>query len=195
MREVETRDARRRQHREVLGQRDALRRRVEQLEEARLLAVVGAGGIAERRTDAAVALGELILERELLVLAVAPLAPHARVQPLGERLGEPIGERLHQDRVVVVEFGFEARGERVGADPGGDGEGADRVDDAALDAARRSRRATGTACPRRRAAGAASGSARLRCGSSRRCTARGRRRRRSPARSRRRRSRAAASRR
>jgi len=42
--EEETGDARGGQHREMLGERDALRRRVEQGEQARLLAVIRAGG-------------------------------------------------------------------------------------------------------------------------------------------------------
>ena len=44
-----------------------------------------------------------------------PLAAGTRVQPLRERLGEPVGERLHDDRAVVVVLVLVARGELVGA--------------------------------------------------------------------------------
>ena len=43
---------------------------------------------------------------ELLVGRV-PLAARAEVQPLGEGLGEPIGERLDDDRAVVVVLALE----------------------------------------------------------------------------------------
>ena len=48
-----------------------------------------------------------LLPGELLVRRV-PLVPRLLVQPLGERLGEPVGERAHHDRAVVVELGREA---------------------------------------------------------------------------------------
>ncbi len=44
------------------------------------------------------------------------------MQVLGERLGEPVGERLDHDRVVVVVLRLEAGGELVGAEAGGDRE-------------------------------------------------------------------------
>ena len=52
----------------------------------------GCRGSARRRSSS---LGELLVGR-------VPLAPRARVQPLRERLGEPVGERLDHDRAVVV---------------------------------------------------------------------------------------------
>ena len=97
-------------HREVLRQRDADRRRVEQAEERRLLRVVGAGRVAEGGPDAAVALGDQVLAAQLLVRAVAPVAPRTLVEALGEGLGQPIAERLHQDGVVVVVLAPEALG-------------------------------------------------------------------------------------
>ena len=92
-----------------------------------LLAVIGAGGIAERRTDAAISLAHQVVGRQPLVGAVAPVLARARVQPFGERLGQPIGQRLHHDRVVVVVVALEARGQLVGAEAGRHGERAEVV--------------------------------------------------------------------
>ena len=76
-------------------------RGAEELEELRLLAVVGTGRIAERRPDPAVALVDEVVVGEVLAGRV-PLAPGLLVEPLGERLREAVGEGLHDDRAVVV---------------------------------------------------------------------------------------------
>src|SRR5579872_6971961 len=114
VREVDPAHRRRRRHRERLRQVDPDRVRPEQPEELLLLAVVGAGGVAERGTDAAKALRDEVAGRERLVRRV-PLAPCLRVQPLRERLGEPVGERLDDDRAVVVVLRCVPCGELVGA--------------------------------------------------------------------------------
>ena len=114
MREVDPADRGSRHHRVALGQLEPDLARAEQLEELPLLAVVRAGRVAEGGPDAAEPLGEQLLAAELLVGRV-PLAPRPLVQPLGERLGEPVGERLDDDRLVVVVLGLVARGELVGA--------------------------------------------------------------------------------
>ena len=46
------------------------------------------------------------------------------MQTLGEGLGEPVGEGLQQDRVVVVEVGLERGHPRGQVDPSGHREGA-----------------------------------------------------------------------
>jgi hypothetical protein len=51
----------------------------------------------------------------------------ALVQPLGERLGQAVGERLRHDRAVVVVVGLEPGDELVQAEPGGDRERAQVV--------------------------------------------------------------------
>ena len=54
------------------------------------------------------------------VSSIAPLRPRARVQVRGKRLGQPIGQRLDDDRVVVVVLALEPLRERVGAQTRGD---------------------------------------------------------------------------
>jgi hypothetical protein len=103
VREVEAADAGRRRHRQALGQAHADLAGLQHLEHVALDAVVGAGRIARRRADAAVLLGDQVLVAELLVGRVAPeLGAHALVQPLGEGLGQPVGQGLEHDRRVVV---------------------------------------------------------------------------------------------
>ena len=76
-----------------LGEPEACLLRAEELEERPLLRVVGAGRVAERGPDAAIPLGDEVGPRELLVGRV-PGTPCALVEPLRERLGEPVGEGL-----------------------------------------------------------------------------------------------------
>ena len=88
----------------------------------------GHGGIARRRADAAILLADQLFVREPLVRRIAPeLTAHALVQTLGQRFGEPIRQRLEQDRVVVIVCRLEARDMRLDADAGGHRERADVV--------------------------------------------------------------------
>ena len=108
MGEVQAADAGRRVHREAFGELDAGRSLgIEQLEERALLGVIGLGRIAGRRADAAVFFVDQLFVRELLARAIAPVAAGLRVQLLGERLGQPVGERLGHDRVVIVVLAVE----------------------------------------------------------------------------------------
>ena len=104
----------------------------EQVEQAALRQVVGAGRVAEGRADAAVGLGDQVLVGEVLVGLVAPLAPHAGVEHLGERLGQPVGERLDHDRRVVVVVALVGARELLDADARGHREGAHVVEQAGL---------------------------------------------------------------
>src|SRR4029077_20823824 len=75
--------------------------------------------------DPAVALGDQLFARELLVRLV-PVTPHLGVEPLRERLREPVGKRLDHDRTVVVQLQLVPPSELVRAvDP--DRERTDRV--------------------------------------------------------------------
>ena len=76
-------------------------------------------------------LGDEILDRQRLAL-VAPVLARLRVQVLGERLGQPIGQRLDHDRVVVVVRLLELPRELVGAEARRDRERAEVVRHAAL---------------------------------------------------------------
>ena len=84
MREVQTAHRGRRRHRARLGQMNAELLGAEELEERALLGVIGTRGIAGRRANAAIALRDQLLARELLVLRV-PLATDVLMQFLRER--------------------------------------------------------------------------------------------------------------
>ena len=49
------------------------------------------------------------------------------MQHFGKRLGQTIGQRFDQDRVVIVLFGFETGGQLIATDAGSDGKRADVV--------------------------------------------------------------------
>ena len=109
---------------------------LEQLEDRPLLGVVRTGRVAGRRPDPLVALGDEVVVRKRLVGRVAPqLAPNLLVQPLGERLGQPVRERLGEDRRIVVVGCLELGDETVRAVEavaGRDGERPDVVRQASL---------------------------------------------------------------
>ncbi len=65
--------------------------------------------------------------REILGFAVAPFFADAFVQELGERFGQPVGQRLGHDGVVVVVICFEFLDKFLQAVAAGDGEGAEVV--------------------------------------------------------------------
>src|SRR5690606_32422278 len=82
--EVEAADGGRRRHREVLGEGGArVGLGVEEAEERDLLGVIGLGRVAGGRADAAVALADEVVVREVLLRRVAPELPaDALVEPL-----------------------------------------------------------------------------------------------------------------
>ncbi|OPZ51202.1 MAG: hypothetical protein BWY91_02716 [bacterium ADurb.BinA028] len=87
--------------------------------------MVGAGRVARSRPDALVVLGDEGLVAQPLSRVITPeLAPDPLVQTLGEGLGEPVGERLQQDRRIVVQVGLERGHPRGQVDASGHREGA-----------------------------------------------------------------------
>ena len=102
---------------------------LEQLEQLELLAVIRARGIAERRADAAIRLGDA--RRRATARSSMPHSrARLRVQVRGERLGQPVGERLDHDRAVVVVLALEAAAPASSAPmPGRHGERAEVVGD------------------------------------------------------------------
>ena len=87
---------------------------VEHGEQHPLGQVVRRGGIAGRRSDALVSLGDEVVVGQRLVGRVAPeLAPDPLVQALREGLREAVGERLGHDRAVVVVGGLELAHQRI----------------------------------------------------------------------------------
>ena len=112
-------------HREALRQLDPRGAGVEEVEQPPLLRVVGARGVAEGRPDPAVALRDQLLARRRSI-GLVPLASRLQVQPLRERLCEPVSQRLDHDRPIVVVLGLVAGGQLVRAvDP--DGERAEMI--------------------------------------------------------------------
>ena len=72
-----------------------------------LFRVVGAGGITRRRADAAIFFLDQIFGRQLFRFAVTPFLADALVQKFRERLGQPVGQRLGHDGVVIIVVGLE----------------------------------------------------------------------------------------
>src|SRR6185312_2907157 len=120
-------------HRERLGQLDAGRAlHVQQLPERPLLGVRRTIQITGRWADAAVLLANELLVAQVFATPVAPLFSHPLVKVLGEGLGQPVGQRLGHDGVVVVVRGAEAVAQLAQPDAGGHGKATDVVGQAGL---------------------------------------------------------------
>jgi hypothetical protein len=132
VREVQTTHRCRRCHGTRFGESHTRAVRAEQRKQLRLFTVIRTGRIAERRTNAAISLVHEVIAGEALVRAVAPVLARACVQVFRKRFGEPIGERLHHDGVIVVVIGFVPPHELVRAESSGYRKGAKVIDDPAL---------------------------------------------------------------
>ena len=86
--------------------------------------MIGAGRVSRRRPNPAVFLGHDVGRRERLGCAITEIIASLLVQALGKGLGQPVGDGLDQNRVVVVVVGLEAVGHLLDPQPGGDREGA-----------------------------------------------------------------------
>src|SRR5690606_30250983 len=86
--------------------------RVEQAEKGFLFGVVGLGRVARRRADTGIGFADEVGRREALVRCVAPeLLAHIFVHPFRERLGEAVGQRLDEDRGIIVVRPLETLGD------------------------------------------------------------------------------------
>ena len=94
--------------------------------------MVRAGRIARGRTDPAVFFTDQILVAQSLGLAEAPQIPHLLVHALGEGFGQPVGQGLQQNRIVIVVRGLERLGPRLDPEAGRHGETAAIIDPSAL---------------------------------------------------------------
>ena len=71
--------------------------------------MIGTGGIARCRADAAILFLDQRIVGELLALGIAPeRRADILVQPLGKGLGQAVGERFQQDVVIIVMRRLEA---------------------------------------------------------------------------------------
>ena len=106
MAEVKAADAGRWQHGHAFCHAHPHFRRAQELEQALFDAVVGAGWVAWRRTDAHILLFDELLVRQALVRRITPkVTAHARVQIFGKGFGQTIGQAFEHDVGVVVELG------------------------------------------------------------------------------------------
>ena len=106
---------------------------VEEVEERVFLRMVGLGGVAGGRADAAVLLVDQIVVTELLFNTIAPIVAGYLVKTLGEGFRQPVGQGLGHNRMVVVVVSFEAGGQFARADAGGHCESAQIVRSAGIE--------------------------------------------------------------
>src|SRR4029450_8947904 len=77
--------------------------------------MIGAGWIPRRRPDPAIFLADKIDSRQLFIAPKPPRDSGLFMQIFGERFRQAVGERLGQDRVVVIMLMLEFFRELVGA--------------------------------------------------------------------------------
>ena len=94
--------------------------------------MIGRARIAGGRPDALVFLVDQVVDRQSFVAAVSPVFAGLLVKHFGQALGEPVGQCLAHDRVVIVVIALELLDERFQLEPGRDGERTEVVGDAGL---------------------------------------------------------------
>ena len=129
MREVQPADARRRRHRRVVGELDADLAAPSRSNSLNFSLWSGHAGYPKPGRMPRCDSGDD--RRPGSQGSSMPQSARGRVQRRGERFGQPIGQRLHQNGVVVVVLALEAAREIVGAQTGGDRKGAEVVRPAA----------------------------------------------------------------
>ena len=73
-----------------------------QIEQHPLFGMVRTGRISGRRTNPSILFSDQILVRQLLQLCRTPLLSDSFMEVFGERLGQPVCQRLGHDRIVIV---------------------------------------------------------------------------------------------
>src|SRR3954468_1189386 len=119
-------------HGAAVCQRQPLTAGIEDTEQLQFLAVIRTGRISVCRTDPAILLRDQIVVPQGFVLAIAPIFPRLCVEVFRKRFGEPIRERLHHDRVVVVVIPFEFPHQIVGTKASRDREHSEIIRNATL---------------------------------------------------------------
>ena len=104
----------------MFGQFDAGAPRIKQIEQFEFLAVIGTRRVAKPGSDSPMSFRKNVLGTQSFV--EAPLGARRRMEVGRESLRKTIGERLHEDGVVVVVLPFESTRQPIGAETGGDGE-------------------------------------------------------------------------
>src|SRR5690606_38466137 len=124
MRKIQPADGGRRVHCEALGQLNTGRPLgIQKLPDERLFRVIRTGWIPRRGPDAPIFFENQLVVGQVFVGGVSPeLAPNAIVKHLGERLGQPVGQSLDHDLIVVVVLALELGDDLLDALAGRDGE-------------------------------------------------------------------------
>ena len=94
------------------------------MEERPLLDVIRRCGITGCRADAAITFANQLLVRQAFFRSKTPRDARLAMQIFRERLGQPVGQRFRQNRVVVVVLCLEVFGQFIRADPRSDRESA-----------------------------------------------------------------------
>ena len=89
--------------------------------------MVGAGGVAGRRTDPAVLLADQIFAGQFFAFAKPPRFARALVQIFGKGFGQTIGQCFGHDRVVIVMVPLELLAKFLDAKSRADGKGTEII--------------------------------------------------------------------
>src|SRR4029077_4684871 len=108
MGKIESAHGRRRPHREAFSQGDSCVLFCgQEIEEQPFLCVVRTGRVAWRGTNPTIAFANQVLRRQTFLLAVSPLLPRTRMEPLGKGFGQAVCYCFGHYRIVVVVVALE----------------------------------------------------------------------------------------
>ena len=92
----------------------------------------GEARIARGRPDPSVFFVDQVVDRQTLLAAIAPVVTSLLVQHFGQGFGEPVGQGLAHDRVIIVVIPLKLLDERLELEPGRDGKRTQVVGDSGL---------------------------------------------------------------